>query len=101
VIDSDYRGEVKVVLVNLGDQPYQVEKGDRIAQLIIEKVNNRGLQVVTQLDDTERGEQGFGSSNTNMDQEVKGRMTKQKMEINEISASAFGQFYQRQKQPAS
>jgi len=37
VIDSDYRGEVKVVLANLGDQPYQVEKGDRIAQLIIEK----------------------------------------------------------------
>jgi len=37
VIDSDYRGEVKVVLANLGDEPYQVEKGDRIVQLIIEK----------------------------------------------------------------
>jgi len=35
--DSDYRGEVKVVLANLGDQPYRVEKGDRIAQLIVEK----------------------------------------------------------------
>jgi len=47
------------------------------------------------LDDTERGEQGFGSSNTTMDQEVKGRTAKQKMEINEISARAFGQFYRR------
>jgi len=54
VIDSDYRGEVKVVLVNLGDQPYRVEKGDRIAQLIIEKIDSRELQEVTQLDDTER-----------------------------------------------
>jgi len=95
VIDSDYRGEVKVVLANLGDQPYRVEKGDRIAQLIIEKIDNRELQEVTQLDDTKRGEQGFGSSNTTMDQEVKGRTTKQKLEINEISARAFGQFYRR------
>jgi len=47
VIDSNYRGEVKVVLVNLGDQSYQVEKGDRIAQLIIEKVDNRELQALT------------------------------------------------------
>jgi len=95
VIDSDYRGEVKVVLANLGDQPYRVEKGARIAQLIIEKIDNRDLQEVTQLDDTERGEQGFGSSNTTMDQEVKGRTTKPKLEINEISARAFGQFYRR------
>jgi len=95
VIDSDYRGEVKVVLANLGDQPYRVEKGDRIAQLIIEQINNRELQEVTQLDDTERGDQGFGSSNTTMDQEVKGRTTKQKMGINKISARAFGPFYRR------
>jgi len=95
VIDSDYRGEVTVVLANLGDQPYQVEKGDRIAQLIIEKINNRELQEVTQLDDTERGEPRFGSSNTTMDQEVKGRTAKTKIEINEISAGAFGQFYRR------
>jgi len=78
VVDSDYRREVQVVLANLGDQPYRVEQGDRIAQLIIEKIDHRELQEVTQLDDTERGEQGFGSSNTTMDQEVKGRTTKQK-----------------------
>jgi len=100
VIDSDYRGEVKVVLANLGDQPYRVGKGDRIAQLLIEQIVNRTLQEVTQLDDTGRGDQGFGSSNTTMDREVKdrevkGRTTKQKMEVNEISARALGQFYRR------
>jgi len=95
VIDSDYRGEVKVVLANLGDQPYRVEKGDRIAQLIIEQIDNRELHEVPQLDDTERGDQGFGSSDTTMDQRVKGQEAKQRMEINEISARAFGQFYGR------
>jgi len=95
VIDSDYRGEVKVVLANLGDQPYRVEKADRIAQLIIEQIDSRELQEVTQLDDTERGDQGLGSSNTTMDQRVKGQEAKPKMEINEISAKAFGRFYRR------
>jgi len=95
VIDSDYSGEVKVVLANLGDQPYRLEKGDRIAQLIIEKFDNRGLQEVAQLDDTERGDQGFGSSDNTMDQEVKGRKAKTKIEINEISARPFGQLYRR------
>jgi len=95
VIDSDYRGDVKVVLANLGDQPYRVEKGDRIAQLIIAKIDNRELQEVTQLDDTQRGEKGLGSSNTTMEQEVKGRKAKAKMEINKISARAFGPFYRR------
>jgi len=95
VIDSDYRGEVKVVLANLGDQPYRVEKGDRIAQLIIEQFDNRELQEVTRLDDTERGDQGFGSTNTTTDQRVKSQEAKPKVDINEISARAFGQFYPR------
>jgi len=95
VIDSDYRGEVKVVLANLGDQPYRVEKGDRIAQLIIEEIDNMELQEVTQLDETERGDQGFGSSDTTMDQRVTGQKAKTDMKINEISARAFGQFYRR------
>ena len=95
VIDSNYRGEVKVVLANLGDQSYPVEKGDRIAQLIIEKIENRELQAVTQLDNTKRGDQGFGSSNPTMDQEAKGQSVKPLMEINEISAKVFGQFYHR------
>jgi len=92
VIDSDYRGEVKVVVANLGDQPYRVEKGDRIAQLIIEQIDNRELQEVPQLDDTEREDEGFGSSNTTMNQRVKGQKAKPKVEINEIWARAFGQF---------
>ena len=84
-----------MVLANLGDPPYRVEKGDRIAQLIIEQIDNRELEEVTQLDDTERGDQGFGSSNTTMDQKVKGREAKPKIEINEISSRAFGQFCRR------
>jgi len=78
VIDSDSRGEVKVVLANRGDQPYRVEKGYQIAQRIIEQIDNRELQEVTQFDDTERGDQGFGSSNTTMDQRVKGQEAKRK-----------------------
>ena len=46
---------MKVVLVNQGSQPYQVEKGDRIAQLIIEKINNQELQELVELDNTKRG----------------------------------------------
>jgi len=95
VIDSDYRGEVKVVLVNLGDQPYRVKKGDRIAPLIIEQIDHRKLHDATELDDTKRGDQGFGSSDTTMDQRVTGQKAKTHMEINEISARAFGQFYRR------
>src|ERR1700712_3710412 len=94
VIDADYTGEVKVVLANQGDQLYRVEKGDQIAQLIIEKINNQELLEVAELDNTQRGDQGFGSSNTTKDQTVdKGQGSKTKMEINEILARAFGQFY--------
>jgi len=95
LIDSDYRGEVKMVLANLGDQPYRVKKGNRIAQLIIEKIDNRALQEVTQLDDTKREDQGFGSSNTTIDQEVTGQSAKPQMEIQEISSREFEQFYRK------
>ena len=54
VIDSDYRGEVKVVQVNQGNESYQVGQEDRIAQLIIEKINNEELQEVAELDDAIR-----------------------------------------------
>ena len=69
-----------------------MEKRDRIAHLIIEKIDDRELQAITQLDDTKRGDEGFGSSNTTMDQEVKDQSVKPPIEINEISARAFGQF---------
>jgi len=95
VTDSDYRGEQKVVLPNLGDPPYRVEKGDRIAQLIIETIDYRELHEVSHLDDTNRGDQGFGSSDPTMDQRVMAQKGKAYMETNEISARAFGQFYGR------
>jgi dUTP pyrophosphatase len=62
VIDSDYRGEVRVVLVNHGDAPFAVAPGDRIAQLLVQPVT--GVRFVPQdaLTETERGEGGFGST---------------------------------------
>lgn len=61
-IDADYRGEVKVILVNHGDEPFAVTRGMRIAQLVIAAVAPISLEVVAQLDDTARGTGGFGSS---------------------------------------
>ena len=62
VIDSDYRGEIGVGLVNLGDAPYTVQPGDRIAQLMVAPVVQPTLTVVDTLDETERGAGGFGST---------------------------------------
>jgi dUTP pyrophosphatase len=61
-IDSDYRGEVKVVLVNLGDEPFEVQRGDRIAQLLISPVARAALVLVDELDETARGAGGYGST---------------------------------------
>ncbi|MDY2824701.1 MAG: dUTP diphosphatase [Treponema sp.] len=61
-IDSDYRGEVKIILINLGDADFTVNNGDRIAQLIVAPVT-QGIFVKTdKLDETERGDGGFGST---------------------------------------
>ena len=62
VIDSDYRGEIGVGLVNLGDAPYTVQPGDHIAQLMVVPVVQPTLTVVDTLDETERGAGGFGST---------------------------------------
>ena len=62
VIDSDDRGEIGVGLVNLGDAPYTVQPGDRIAQLMVVPVVQPTLTVVETLDETERGAGGFGST---------------------------------------
>ncbi len=59
-IDSDYRGELKVVLVNLGNETQRIEHGDRIAQLVINKVEQVSLLPVTALNSSQRGEGGFG-----------------------------------------
>ena len=61
-IDSDYRGEVKVILVNLGDAPFAVRRGERIAQLLPAPVLRAELVEVAALDETVRGQGGFGST---------------------------------------
>jgi dUTP diphosphatase len=61
-IDEDYRGEVAVVLVNLGREPFQVRRGDRIAQLVVAPVVKVEVQVVEELSETGRGGNGFGST---------------------------------------
>jgi len=61
-IDSDYRGEVKVLLVNLGDSPFVVHDGDRIAQLVLAPVSRATFVPVLELDDTARGDGGYGST---------------------------------------
>ena len=59
-IDSDYRGEIRVILVNLGSEPFSVRRGDRIAQLVFSPVLRASLRIVDDLDATRRGEGGFG-----------------------------------------
>lgn len=61
-IDSDYRGEVKVILINLGQKPFTVKNGDRIAQLVVSPVEQASFCKVDVLSSTERGEGGFGST---------------------------------------
>lgn len=61
-IDSDYRGEVKVILANLGQAPFEIARGDRIAQLVPAVVLRATLAEVAMLDDTSRGAGGFGST---------------------------------------
>ena len=62
VIDAGYRGEVKILLHNLSQQSYTVEAGSKIAQMLIQPVEQKQIVEVEELDETERGEQGFGSS---------------------------------------
>jgi dUTP pyrophosphatase len=64
-IDSDYRGEVKVIVINLGDDPFTVNKGDRIAQMVIAKYLECNLEEAGKLSSTRRGSGGFGHSGIN------------------------------------
>ena len=61
-IDSDYRGELKVILINLGTEPFVIARGDRVAQLVLAPVVQAAWDEVDELDATERGEGGFGST---------------------------------------
>ncbi|WP_439543337.1 dUTP diphosphatase [Hyphomicrobium sp.] len=61
-IDSDYRGEVKIILINLGEAPFRVHRGERIAQLVVAPVTQARLAPAKVLDATKRGKGGFGST---------------------------------------
>jgi dUTP pyrophosphatase len=61
-IDSDYRGELKVMLVNLGSEPFEVTRGMRIAQMLVARVEQVEFRAVDRLPDSHRGEGGFGST---------------------------------------
>ena len=63
-IDSDYRGEIFIPMINLSDTPYTIEIGERVAQMVISKYSSVDVQVVEQINDTERGSGGFGSTGT-------------------------------------
>lgn len=59
-VDSDYRGELKVILVNISDSPHTIQNGDRIAQMVFSKIAEAQLQLVQELEQTQRGAGGFG-----------------------------------------
>jgi dUTP pyrophosphatase len=63
-VDADYRGEVKAILVNHGPDPFEIRRGDRIAQMVIAAVPDIALLEVDELEETERGTGGFGSTGT-------------------------------------
>eukprot|EP00526_Cylindrotheca_closterium_P024133 CAMPEP_0113636590 /NCGR_PEP_ID=MMETSP0017_2-20120614/19106_1 /TAXON_ID=2856 /ORGANISM="Cylindrotheca closterium" /LENGTH=188 /DNA_ID=CAMNT_0000547485 /DNA_START=118 /DNA_END=684 /DNA_ORIENTATION=- /assembly_acc=CAM_ASM_000147 len=68
VVDADYRGPVGVVLFNLGDSDFQIKEGDRIAQLVLEQIVMAPIEVVEDLNATERGTGGFGSTGVSLEQ---------------------------------
>ena len=64
-IDADYRGEIKVILINLGDKDFIIKKGDRIAQMVLCPVVKAEFEIVNELPKTVRGARGFGSTGKN------------------------------------
>jgi dUTP pyrophosphatase len=61
-IDADYRGEIKVIMINLSEEPQTIQSGDRIAQMVFQQVEKINWQLVEQIDATDRGAGGFGST---------------------------------------
>ncbi|KAI9597229.1 dUTPase-like protein [Syncephalis fuscata] len=62
VIDADYRGPLQILLFNFGDETFEINEGDRIAQMVLERIITPDVEEVEELDDTDRGENGFGST---------------------------------------
>jgi dUTP pyrophosphatase len=85
VVDADYRGEVGVVLFNFGKEPFEVKKGDRIAQLILEQISMVDAVQVEELTDTVRGAGGFGSTGVSADADMS---SSKKRAINPSSTSS-------------
>ena len=69
-IDSDYRGEISILLINHGSEPFVIKRGDRIAQMVIAKVAQPHLVEVKNLSKTVRGEGGYGSTGTNTPEKI-------------------------------
>ena len=63
-VDSDYRGEVAVILINQGEQPFSIKRGDRISQLVISPATHAELEIVEELENTSRNQRGFGHTGT-------------------------------------
>ena len=61
-IDADYRGEVSVILINLGEDPYEIMPGERIAQIVVAPVSRVEFRLTEELEPSARGEEGFGST---------------------------------------
>ena len=61
-IDADYRGEIGVILINLSDSDFEINSGDRIAQMVIAKHETISWKIVDKLDESKRGDKGFGST---------------------------------------
>ena len=61
-VDSDYRGEIKVILANMSDKVFEIKKGDRIAQLVVMPVQQANFEIVSEISETERSKGGFGST---------------------------------------
>lgn len=59
-IDADYRGEIKIIMINLGTEDFVINRGDRIAQMVINKIEQIRWEVTEEIDQTERGDGGFG-----------------------------------------
>ncbi len=62
VVDSDYRGEIKCAVINLGGEPYTIHQGDRVAQMVIMAAPQEPIEIVDEINQTKRGEGGFGST---------------------------------------
>jgi dUTP pyrophosphatase len=82
-IDSDYRGEVQVILVNLGTEPFMIRRGERIAQVVIAPVTHAKLVAAVMLSQTKRGAGGFGSTGTStiVDEKAKSKKAKKKKRV--------------------